>query len=85
MRTRSLAIFAAGFVAGGITLGGVLAHARLISVNLDIGGVPPGSQGSLLCVTANGAVRAATGTFRPMSVNAAGGGISTGVVLNCGA
>lgn len=83
MRTSSIAIFAAGFLTGGIVLGGVVAHARLLSVNLDIGGVTPGSEGSLLCVTANGAVRAVTGTSRPMTVNAPGGGLSTGVVLRC--
>lgn len=81
---RPIAVFAAGFVAGGLALGAVAAHARLVQVNLDIGGVTPGGEGSLLCSNASGMVRAVRGTYRELSVNAPGGaGLSYGVTLRC--
>lgn len=82
MRTSPIAVFAAGFLAGGIVLGGVVAHARITSVNLSIAGVPPNSEGGLLCVTAANAVRPIRGTFRESTVGAPAGQ-ATGVWLRC--
>lgn len=83
MRASPFAIFAAGFVAGGIALGGALAQARIVTLNAAIAGVLPNSEGSLFCVTAASAVRAVQGVARPTSVNATGGGVSQGVTLRC--
>lgn len=83
MKASPIAIFAAGFLAGGIILGGVVAHARIVTLNASIAGVLPNSEGSLLCVTANSSVRAVVGVSRSITVNATGGGISTGVTLRC--
>lgn len=84
MRTSPIAAFAAGFLAGGIILGGVVAHARLTSVNGQIAGVPPNSGGSMFCVTAANAVRAVAGVSRIVTVGVPGG-TSTGVELRCAA
>lgn len=83
MRASPFAIFAAGFLAGGIVLGGVVAHARIVTLNASIAGVLPNSEGSLLCAAANSTVRAVVGVSRPLTVNATGGGVSTGVTLRC--
>ncbi len=82
MHASPLAIFAAGFLAGGIALGGVVAHARITSVNGSIGGVLPNSEAGLLCVTAANAVRAVRGVSREGTVGAPAGA-STGVWLRC--
>lgn len=83
MRASPIAVFAAGFVAGGIVLGGVLAHARIITLNASIAGVLPDSEGSLFCAAGNSTVRAVVGVTRPSVVNATGGGASTGVTMRC--
>ena len=83
MRASPIAIFAAGFIAGGIALGGVLAHARIVTLNASIAGVLPNSEGSLFCATAASKVRAIAGVMRSTTVNASGGGTSTGATLKC--
>ncbi len=82
MKNSPIAIFAAGFVAGGIILGGALAHARIVMLNSAIAGVLPNSEGSLFCVTANNVLRPITGVTRNTSVNAPGG-VSYGVTMRC--
>jgi hypothetical protein len=82
MKNSPIAIFAAGFVAGGVVLGGALAHARIVTLNSAIAGVLPNSEGSLFCVTANSVLRPIVGTQRTTTVNAPGG-VSTGVTMRC--
>ena len=82
MTKSPIAIFAAGFLAGGIVLGGVVAHARIVTLNSAIAGVLPNSEGSLFCVTAGSVLRPITGVQRSTSVNAPGG-ISHGVTMRC--
>ena len=82
MTPHPIAIFAAGFVAGGIVLGGLLAHARIVTLNSAIAGVLPNSEGSLFCVTTNSVLRPITGAYRATSVNAPGG-VSYGATLRC--
>ena len=82
MKTPPIAIFAAGFLAGGIVLGGVVAHARIVTLNSAIAGVLPNSEGSLFCVTASSVLRPITGVSRNTSVNAPGG-VSYGVTMRC--
>lgn len=82
MRASPIAIFAAGFLAGGIVLGGVVAHARIVTLNSAIAGVLPNSEGSLFCVTAASVLRPIPGISRATSVNAPGG-VSNGVTLRC--
>ena len=81
MKASPIAIFVAGFVAGGIVLGGV-AHARITMLNSAIAGVLPSSEGSLFCVTAANVLRPITGVQRNTSVNAPGG-VSYGVTMRC--
>ena len=83
MRASSTAIFAAGFIAGGVTLGAFVAQARIVTLNASIAGVLPNSEGSLFCVTADSGVRPITGVSRTTNVAARGGGVSTGVTLRC--
>jgi hypothetical protein len=83
MRAASITAFIAGFMAGGIALGAIVAHARMNVLNGSAGGVTPGSGASLFCVTSTNAVRAVTGTMRLVSVGAPGGGSSGGVELRC--
>ena len=83
MRASPLIVFAAGFVAGGIALGGALAHARIVTLNSAVAGVLPGSEGSLFCVTGGSAVRPIAGVMRASRVSASGGGVSDGVTLRC--
>ncbi|MBP0447814.1 hypothetical protein J8J14_24025 [Roseomonas sp. SSH11] len=73
MPASPVAIFAAGFIAGGIALGGAVAHARITTLNSAIAGVLPNSEGSLFCVTSANAVRPIAGMSRNSSVNAPGG------------
>jgi hypothetical protein len=82
MNASPFAIFAAGFIAGGIVLGGVVAHARIVTLNAAIAGVLPNSEGSLFCVTAASVLRPITGLQRNTSVNAPGG-VSYGVTMRC--
>lgn len=82
MRTSPIAVFAAGFLAGGIVLGGFVAHARITTLNASIAGVLPNSEGSLFCVTAGNVLRPITGVQRSTSVNAPGG-VSYGVTMRC--
>ncbi|WP_424812836.1 hypothetical protein [Roseococcus sp. YIM B11640] len=82
MAKSPYAFFAAGFVAGGVLLGGAMAHARFVALNAAVGGVLPNSEGSLFCVTANSVLRNIAGTYRPSTVNAPGG-VSAGVTLRC--
>ena len=82
MRTSAIAIFAAGFLAGGIVLGGVVAHARMTSVNGSIGGVLPNGEAGLLCVSATNVVRSVVGVSRVSTVTGPSGP-STGVWLRC--
>ncbi len=82
MKTFPIAIFAAGFVAGGVILGGFVAHARIVTLNAAIAGVLPNSEGSLFCVTAASALRPIAGVFRSSSVTAPGG-VSHGVTMRC--
>lgn len=84
MTRSSLAIFTAGFLAGGIVLGGYVAHARITQVNLSVAGVPPNTGGSMFCVNAANAVRTVAGTSRVVTVRAqTGGGESIGIELRC--
>ncbi|MBX9749744.1 MAG: hypothetical protein K5Q68_09040 [Roseococcus sp.] len=84
MKASPIAIFAAGFMAGGIVLGGALAHARIVMLNAAIAGVLPGSEGSLFCVTANSVLKAGTGVQRDTSVRVPGSQeISYGVTMRC--
>ena len=83
MRASPIAIFVAGFIAGGIALGGVLAHARIVVLNGSIAGVLPNSGGSLFCSTAASAVRPIKGVSRDVSVATSGGGVSWGIELKC--
>lgn len=83
MKSSPIAIFAAGFIAGSVLLGGaVVAHARIVTLNAAIAGVLPNSEGSLFCVTAASVLRPITGVSRATSVNAPGG-VSNGVTLRC--
>lgn len=82
MRASPYVTFCAGFVAGGIVLGGVLAHARIVTLNSAIAGVLPNSEGSLFCVTASSVLRPISGVQRNTSVNAPGG-VSYGVTMRC--
>ena len=82
MPASPLAIFAAGFLAGGIVLGGVVAHARIVTLNSSIAGVLPNSEGSLFCVTASSVLRPINGVVRNSSVNAPGG-VANGVTFRC--
>jgi len=82
MQASPIAIFAAGFIAGGVALGGALAHARIVTLNSAIAGVLPNSEGSLFCVTAASVLRPITGVSRPTSVNAPDG-VSHGLTLRC--
>ena len=82
MRASRLVFFAAGFLAGGIVLGGVVAHARIVTLNSAIAGVLPNSDGSLFCVTAASVLRPIPGVQRSSTVTAPGG-ISIGVTLRC--
>lgn len=82
MKASPVAMFAAGFIAGGIVLGGVVAHARIVTLNSAIAGVLPNSEGSLFCVTASSVLRPITGVYRQTSVNAPGG-VSYGATLRC--
>ncbi len=68
MQASHVALFAAGFVAGGIALGGIVAHARIATLNASVAGVLPNSGGSLFCVTAASAIRPIRGVFREVSV-----------------
>ncbi len=78
-----IASFAAGFLAGGIVLGGYMAHARMTSVNAAIGGVLPNSEAGLLCVTSANAVRPGIrGTWRESTVGVPGGS-ATGIWMRC--
>lgn len=82
MKASPISIFAAGFVAGGIVLGGAFAHARIVTLNASIAGVLPNSEGSLFCVTASSVLRPIAGVQRTSTVTAPGG-TSTGVTLRC--
>lgn len=82
MQASPIAIFAAGFMAGGIVLGGAFAHARITQLNASIAGVLPNSEGSLFCVTAGNVLRPIPGVTRYTSVNAPGG-VSNGVTMRC--
>ena len=83
MKLSPIAIFAAGFIAGSVLLGGAIAeHARITSVSLSIAGVPPKSEGGLLSVTAANAVRPIKGAMIENSVQAPGGKAG-GVRLRC--
>ncbi|MGG5888556.1 hypothetical protein ACLF3G_15580 [Falsiroseomonas sp. HC035] len=81
MQASPVAIFLAGFIAGGIVLGGV-AQARIVMLNSAIAGVLPNSEGSLFCVTAGNVLRPISGVQRGTSVNAPGG-VSYGVTMRC--
>ena len=82
MQASPIAIFGAGFIAGGIVLGGVVAQARIVTLNAAIAGVLPNSEGSLFCVTGASVLRPIAGVSRQTSVNAPGG-TSNGVTLRC--
>jgi hypothetical protein len=82
MPSSPMAIFAAGFVAGGVVLGGFVAQARITTLNAAIAGVLPNSEGSLFCVTAANVLRPITGVYRQTSVTAPGG-VSYGATLRC--
>ena len=82
MRATPVAMFFAGFIAGGVVLGGFVAHARIVTLNSAIAGVLPNSEGSLFCVTASSVLRPITGVTRNTSVNAPGG-VSYGVTMRC--
>ncbi|WP_376096607.1 hypothetical protein ACE7GA_05180 [Roseomonas sp. CCTCC AB2023176] len=82
MRASPIAIFAAGFVAGGIAFGAVAAHARFVVLNSSVGGVLPNSEGSLFCVTSGSVLRPINGVTRNSSVNAPGG-VAYGVTFRC--
>lgn len=82
MHASPIAIFAAGFIAGGIVLGGVVAHARIVTLNAAIAGVLPNSEGSLFCVTAASVLRPIVGVSRNTTVSAPGG-VSHGVTMRC--
>ena len=82
MTSSPIAIFAAGFISGGVVLGGALAHARIVTLNSAIAGVLPNSEGSLFCVTASSTLRPITGVSRNTSVTAPGG-VSYGVTMRC--
>ncbi len=58
MSVSPIAIFAAGFVAGGLILSGSIAGANLlIHERTRGGGVLPGHYASLFCIHANGTLR----------------------------
>ena len=70
MRSSSIAIFSAGFLAGGIVLGGIVANARITTINLSIASVLANSEVSLFCVTADNKARPISGVYRATTVNA---------------
>ena len=82
MQKPRIATFAAGFIAGGLIVGGVIAHARITTLNASIAGVLPNSEGSLFCVTAANVLRPIKGVVRETSVTAPGG-VSNGVTMRC--
>ncbi len=57
MKASQAEIFAAGFITGGVVLGGLVAQARIVDLNLSVAGVLPNTQGSLFCVTSNSVLR----------------------------
>lgn len=63
MQKPRIATFAAGFIAGGLIFGGVIAHARITTLNASISGVLPNSEGSLFCVTAANVLRPIKGVL----------------------
>lgn len=84
MKTHILTAFAAGFLAGGVVLGGVVAHARITTINAAIAGVLPNGEGSLFCVTPENRARPITGVYRATTVQAQSApGISGGATLRC--
>ncbi len=84
MRASPIAIFAAGFLAGGVALGAVAAHARLVMLNSQVGGVLPGTMARLICVTSNSEIRPVVGQVVPSGqIPAAGGGTGQGINLRC--
>ena len=82
MQKSRIATFASGFIAGGLLFGGIIAQARIVTLNAAVAGVLPNSEGSLFCVTATSTLRPIKGTARETSVNAPGG-ISNGVSMRC--
>ena len=83
MKLSPIAIFAAGFIAGSVLLGGAFAaHARITSLNASIAGVLPNSEGSLFCVTAANVLGPIKGAVREGKVTAQGG-TSEGVSMRC--
>lgn len=84
MPASRVVIFVAGFITGGIALGGIVAHARITTLNASIAGVLPNSEGSLFCVNVENRVLPIRGTYRETSVNAqASPGVSYGATLRC--
>ncbi len=81
MQTRNFVIFAASFLAGGIVLGAVVAHAQFPFSN-GSHGVRPGGTGTLVCVDNNGRARAVQGATRVAAIPAEGGR-SIGVSFTC--
>lgn len=75
MKNLSISSFAAGFLAGGIILGGVVAHARLTTTThgTDTMGVTPGTVGRMICVTENNVGRQGQGEVRQGILPSAGG------------
>lgn len=75
MKTLSASSFAAGFLAGGIILGGVVAHARLTMTahGPDTMGVTPGTVGRLICVAENQVARQGVGEVRQSILPSPGG------------
>ena len=82
MQKPRIATFAAGFIAGGLIFGGIIAQAKIVTLNSAIAGVLPNSEGSLFCVTAANVLRPIKGVARETSVGAPGGA-SSGVSMRC--
>lgn len=74
MKTSPATFFAAGFLAGGIALGGAVAHARITAVNGSITGVTPNSEHMMICGTA-------ADVFQGSPGNGVSGGSAYGVIL----
>lgn len=85
MSASPIAIFAAGFVAGGLILGGSVVYADTSPLaRVVLGGVLPGQIGDLFCINANGSLRTGVrGQFGPSFAGVQMGGPAYGVGLRC--
>ena len=85
MNASPIAIFVAGFVAGGLILGGSILRAESWLLDrVHTGGVVPGQTGTLFCTNANHTLRVGfRGHIGNVTASAQIGGPAYGVSLHC--